>query len=243
MSVSTSSVLDSTLASQKSKLACVIGHAHSAASLDGASHAWHTQDGRMQVRLQLHCQIAGSYDMCDGDDPQLIAWQREILQEFTGYGMTARLEVLQEYLPALHFGLWMQPGEKPFTRQQLVWWEEAQAFAVATRRATAQAGALSPNTPDVWRQWAQRQVHASRLARLSPRQVGQLKALGILVAPVKRVQEVEKPAPVSQIYVAATDVTSNHSAAGQRQQWLTRIKHLVQSLRPTHHGVGLQPSL
>lgn len=137
-------------------------------------------DERMIRKMrELHA-ISGSYDLPAEADPELVEWQRRLLEAMRSRGTSARMRAIEQELPGLRIATWLGPLDKPIPAEQLPWWDTAQAFRTATRECPAYRGDVDPRTPDALASWAREQADAARRGQLTPRQKGELMSLGVL---------------------------------------------------------------
>lgn len=137
-------------------------------------------DAAMILRMEELHAISGSYDMPAEAGEDLIQWQARLLECFRTRGSSARLRAIEARLPGLRIGMWLRPDETPIPAQQLNWWAQAEQFRVATASCQAYAGVVDPRTPAPLVVWAFDQRRAFDEGRLSQRQKGELRALGVL---------------------------------------------------------------
>lgn len=137
-------------------------------------------DAAMILRMEELYAISGSYDMPAEAGDDLIQWQARLLECFRTRGSSARLRAIEARLPGLRIGMWLRPDETPIPAQQLDWWAQAEQFRVATASCQAYAGVVDPRTPAPLVVWAFDQRRAFDEGRLSQRQKGELRALGVL---------------------------------------------------------------
>lgn len=136
-------------------------------------------DAMVNEMLKLHS-TTGSFTPQADAAPELLEWQRRLLECFMARGTSGRMRTIASKLPGFSFGAWLRPGEAPVPTSQDSWWATAQAFKVATAKCPAFRGVIDTNTPKHLATWATDQITAASSGRLSPRQRGELLTIGIL---------------------------------------------------------------
>ncbi|MDP3830476.1 MAG: hypothetical protein Q8Q47_04345, partial [Ignavibacteriaceae bacterium] len=136
-------------------------------------------DAMVSEMLKLHS-TTGSFNPQVDAAPELLEWQRRLLECFIARGTSGRMRAIASKLPGFSFGSWLRPGEAPVPSSQDSWWATAKAFKLATATCPAFRGVIDTNTPKHLATWASDQITAASSGRMSPRQRGELLSIGVL---------------------------------------------------------------
>lgn len=151
-------------------------------TLPPSSDCLHAGDAAMIEKLEMQRAITGTYDLDVHTESDLLRWQRNIMMEYFAAGSSPRLDAIERILLQLRIGTWLTPHE---ARNKLVgqlWWAHALRFHRKTAHCPSRNGVVHPDTPVELAQWASEQIRSEVIDTLSPRQIGELRRLGILRA-------------------------------------------------------------
>lgn len=128
-------------------------------------------------KLRRWREVNGSYDLTAAADDDLLLWQRRILSGFEFRGRSARMAEIEAQLEGLDIAVWRRPDGRGEPTDE-AWWAMARRWRQQNEATPAYRGTLDPRTPEDLSNWAAAQARAAR--KLSSRQVGELRSLGLL---------------------------------------------------------------
>lgn len=130
----------------------------------------------------------GTYDLDQRAPPELLRWQRLMLDNYSSRGDTGRIAEIRRQLPGLVPGLWRTPTQPPFTEADRQWWDTANEFWLASQEHPSYLGQVNPKLPMHLIQWAATMIARSDLekSRHDGRQRGFLIGVGLVIDRAER---------------------------------------------------------
>ncbi|MFC6282104.1 MULTISPECIES: hypothetical protein [Polaromonas] len=180
--------------------------------------------------LRQHHAKHNTYDLNADCSPDLLQWQKRLLDSYFAGGTSTRMRGIALQLAGFTYGQWQRPGEAPIPSNQYSWWLRAGEFRIATQDRPAFRGRIDLTTPAHLREWASEQIGLAGKRQLSPRQRGELMTLNLITRSEHRLSQQKSVA------LAMARGTHNESQIfGKRERDLktflgaTLLAHLLRS--------------